>query len=399
LKWKRRKKAVDNRKLVELLQKTRPVPSQAFDARITRQVQILVREKTVMKKKMSALAICVILLLSLALFGAVAELIGINLFELFGKQDQRLSELAPQAVLKEVSPITVESPDLGKTTAGISNAYYDGQSLLVAFTIQNAQRTEVFTPTADELSAMEKDNNPPIIAISNPELEGPAIQWNAAVQEGRPFGYVSYAISASDHTLTDNGIDLPPSTDSLSEEQGSLHIIREYESPLPEAAQNRDVLRILIRLHQTAYYRYFDGKDVYTASKYQELEPITATIWRADAETLKFKGDGVYMGKPIAITATASAAAAQVTLKMANATFPLLPEDAWYALYLRDENQTEFQALDGDSGGKDQMTFNFSGTGQTPESLEIQLRVDHESNVTIDKAYEERMYLTLEAAK
>ncbi|MGI6688245.1 MAG: DUF4179 domain-containing protein [Christensenellales bacterium] len=390
---------MDNRKLVELLQKTWPVPSQAFDARITRQVQILVREKTIMKKKMSALAICVILLLSLALFGAVAELIGINLFELFGKQDQRLSELAPQAVLKEVSPITVESPDLGKTTAGISNAYYDGQSLLVAFTIQNAQRTEVFTPTADELSAMEKDNNPPIIAISNPELEGPAIQWNAAVQEGRPFGYVSYAISASDHTLTDNGIDLPPSTDSLSEEQGALHIIREYESPLPEAAQNRDVLRILIRLHQTAYYRYFDGKDVYTASKYQELELITATIWRADAKTLKFKGDGVYMGKPIAITATASAAAAQVTLKMANATFPLLPEDAWYALYLRDENQTEFQALDGDSGGKDQMTFSFSGTGQVPESLEIQLRVDHESDVAIDKAYEERMYLTLEAAE
>ena len=126
---------------------------------------------------------------------------------------------------------------------------------------------------------------------------------------------------------------------------------------------------------------------------------MTATIWRADAKTLKFKGDGVYMGKPISITATASAAAAQVTLKMANATFPLLPEDAWYALYLRDENQTEFQALDGDSGGKDQMTFNFSGTGQVPESLEIQLRVDHESDVAIDKAYEERMYLTLEAAE
>lgn len=389
--------AVDEKKLAQLIHETRPVPSQAFDARITRQVQGLVREKIVMKKKISVLAICIALILSLALFGAVAELMGYNLFEMFGKDDKRLTALAPKAMLDEVSTITMENTDLGKTAAVISSAYYDGTSLLVAFTIGNAQRMEVYTPTAEQLAAMAKDINPPIVAIIHPEIEGPAIQWNQAIKEGKPFGYVTYAISPSDHTLTADGIDLPPSSEnSQADEGGTLHTIREYESPLPDAAQNHDMLRIQIALSQMATYRYFDGNDVYTASTHQKLDPMTASIWRADAEVLRFEAEGSYLGHPVTAKVTASAAAAQVKLKMDGGMFPNLPDDFWYSLYLRDENQTELLPLDCDDGGTAQMTFNFNGTGQAPKLLELQLRIDHESDVASDASYEERLNITLE---
>ena len=90
---------MDDRQLERLIFTQRPVPGPAFDLRISRQAQRLAGETQVMKKKISVLAIVVATVLSLALCGAVAELLGINLFELFGREDQRLAQLAPKAAL------------------------------------------------------------------------------------------------------------------------------------------------------------------------------------------------------------------------------------------------------------------------------------------------------------
>ena len=117
---------MDDRQLERLIFTQRPVPGPAFDLRISRQAQRLAGETQVMKKKFSVLAIVVATVLSLALCGAVAELLGINLFELFGREDQRLAQLAPKAALNEVSPITMNDPKLGAGAAGINSAYYDG---------------------------------------------------------------------------------------------------------------------------------------------------------------------------------------------------------------------------------------------------------------------------------
>ncbi|HPY43381.1 MAG TPA: hypothetical protein PLO90_03345 [Clostridia bacterium] len=387
---------MDDRQLERLIFTQRPVPGPAFDLRISRQAQRLAGETQVMKKKISVLAIVVATVLSLALCGAVAELLGINLFELFGREDQRLAQLAPKAALNEVSPITMNDPKLGAGAAGINSAYYDGQSLVVAYAIRNGRYLEEFTPTQEQLAGMEQNNNPLAMALTNPETDDLIRQWNEATAAGKPFGFAEYTISPSDHTRTPEGLDLPPdSTSQLPGEDGQVFTVREYVSPLPEEARDLDVLHIEIGLFQTTHYHYFDGQQAYSRFERVDLEPMKATVWRTDAHIRRFEGQGSFAGVPFTVTVTASAAAAQVSLKAGDGVFPALPEDAWYAVHLRDGKLAEFRSLDGTSGGKDTLVFNFHGTGQAPDKLELQLRVDAEDGAELERPLKEPVFVTL----
>ncbi|MGI6725262.1 MAG: hypothetical protein ACOX62_03545 [Christensenellales bacterium] len=387
---------MDDHKLERLIFTQRPVPGPDFDLRISRQARRLTGETQVMKKKFSVLAIVVAVVLSLALFGAVAELLGINLFELFGKEDQRLAQLAPKAALNEVAPITIASQKPGAGTAGINSAYYDGQSLVVAYAIQNGRYLEEFTPTQEKLARMEKNSNPLTMALTNPETDGLIRQWNEATAAGKPFGFVEYNISPSDHTRTPDGLDLPPdSTGQLPGADGQVFTVREYVSPLPEEARNLDVLNIEIGLFQTAQYHYFDGQQAYSRFERVDLEPMKAAVWRTDANVHHFRGQGSFANIPFNVSVTASAAAAQAILKAEGGIFPALPEDAWYAVYLRDGRQAELRPLDGTPGGTDTLVFNFHGTGQAPDTLELQLRVDAEDGAELERPLTEPAFITL----
>ena len=365
---------MDETKLARLIYEQRPVPAQAFDDRITRQVNRLVRETQPMKKKMSALAVCVIIILSLALCGAVAEMLGLNLFELFGQRDNRFMELAPKAVLNEESPVTVTSPDLGKAVAGINSAYYDGQSLLVAYSIQNGRRAERFVPSKEMLAKMSLvDPQLGIMAESDDEALLMK-EWIAAKESGTAIGIVRYFVSPSDHTVTDDGIDLPPSTENQMEGEGNtVHYIREYENPLPEEARDREHLNISFRLYQGASYLYFDGQNTYTYSENIELAPMRATAWRADAEIRRFKGVGSHNGNPVSVEVSVSAATARVMATMDGGVFPALAEDTWYDLILLDENGTEYRAREGSDGNVKQMNVSFDGAGKLPENLTLRI--------------------------
>ena len=64
---------MDEKELARLIFEQRPVPAQAFDDNITKQVNRLCREIQPMKKKMSVLALCAIIIISLALCGAASR--------------------------------------------------------------------------------------------------------------------------------------------------------------------------------------------------------------------------------------------------------------------------------------------------------------------------------------
>ncbi len=372
---------MDEKTLAHLIFEQRPLPPQAFDQRITRQVNRLVREEQAMKKKISVLALCVILILSLTLFGALAELLGLNLFEVFGQSDKRLMELAPKAVLTEVSPVDLTSSELGTVRAGINSAYYDGQSLLVAYSIQNSRFMEAFTPTEEQLARMQKSQNPGIIMVQDPQTDALILEWNKAYQENRPFGFALHEINPSDHTTAQGGIDLPPSQESIiSGEDGLIYRIREYESPLPEAARDQEALDIAIGLFQIASYRYFDGQDVYEAFERKESAPMQAKVWRVDAAFRELKGEGALNGQPLSISAQASAVSIHLTLTSKEGDIPILPhpQDQWYGLYLSDESGREYRAEGAGEISGPQLAVSFEGTGQIPNQLFLKLIVRSE---------------------
>jgi hypothetical protein len=388
---------VDEKELARLIYEQRPVPAQAFDDNITKQVNRLCREIQPMKKKMSVLALCAIIIISLALCGAVAEVLGINVFELFGQNDNRFKELAPKAVLNEEAPVTVTSPDLGEAVAGINSVYYDGQSLLVAYSIQNGRRAERFVPSEEMLLKMSL-LDPRLGMMAESEEESMLMkEWIAAKESKTAMGIVRYSISPSDHTITDDGIDLPPSTENQMEgEENTVHYIREYENPLPDGARNLEYLDIRLRLYQSATYLYFDGKNTYTYSETMEFTPLQATVWREDAEMRRFRGEEKYNGHPVSVEASVSAAAARVTITMDNGIFPALAEDTWYDLVLIDEFGTEYRTREGMGGNVKQMSISFDGTGKLPGRLKLFILVGNEGEWDRENAIANAVPIELE---
>lgn len=334
-------------------------------------------EPVVRKKITTSMVLAIVAILALA---GVALAASLNLFEFFGEQDARLAEIAPKTTLATESPQTVESGKLGTTVAAIHNAYYDGQSLLVAYSIENGTRTERFTPTEEQLSQMTKLDAPPIIELQDGEGQPILNELNAAVESGTPYGISRYSVYPSDHTETDDGIDLPPTQEMQeSTPEGGQYMLREYETPLPEAVQNRESLSIQIRLYQSENSLYFDGTDCYQLSvERQEAGAMTATVSRIDAETRHFEGEGTFNGAKVRVEAEASAVRATVTVSSDTDVFLPLAEDSWYVLDVRDAQGTELRPTGG--GADDLRTIHtvLAGTGILPDSLTVSILIESE---------------------
>lgn len=383
---------MDEHKLTEQLYAQRPQPGWAFDERIDQQLERLMAErKEPVKRKVSILAVAVIALLAVTLIGALAEMIGLDLFGIFGKKDERIAALAPNTVLEDVSPVSIQSPVLGTAKAGIHSAWYDGDTLLVAYSIQDGTRLEPYTPTPEQLSAMDQQEPRPVV-IHDPDTEALAVEWNQALANGTPFGYAQYSLSPSDHTVTDTGIDLPPVTswDEFGED-GVVYTFREMESPLPEAVRGQEKLTFSIRLGQLITYHYFDGKQAYVSATQQETEPMRATVWRVESDTRRFEGTGQFQGLPVSVSATASAAWAEVAITLREGTFPLLEVDAdqWYELYLTDQQGRELRARGGDMGGTPVLRVDYDGLGEAPQNLFLRILMMSEDGPDLQTAVKE----------
>ena len=239
-------------------------------------------EEPLMKKKMTlglALAMAMILTLTGAALAA-----GVNLFEHFGASDERISQLAYDAVLETQAPEQVESEPLGTTIGVITNAYYDGESLIVAYSIENGERIEEFIPTEAEKAAMVKLTD---IGgwVAETDEEAAFMEKLAKAQEdGAAYGVKMYSVYPSDHTEAFGTIDLGPAAERESfTEDGSACFLREYETPLPEGARNKDSLDVQIRLKQIVNALWFDGQDMYMLpASHSDAGAMTATVQRTD---------------------------------------------------------------------------------------------------------------------
>ncbi len=196
-------------------------------------------------------------------------------------------------------------------------------------------------------------------------------RFHQAQEDGESFGIVQYAVHPSDHTLTDGGIDLPPSGErTLQGEDGALLSLREYEFPLPEAAQERETLNISIRLIESASYLYFDGDTCYSLpGTRREAGEMTACVRRTPGETRRYAGEGEWAGTPLKIEAQFSRAYGRITLTVDGAS-SALGADA--RLEACDETNVPMRCLGMDSQ-TDGVTYLFNGTGALPERIAVRV--------------------------
>ena len=368
-------------------------------------------DRPVMKRKISV-GLLVAIVAALALTGA-ALAVGLNLFELFGRNDARLVRIAEQAVPETGTPGEVETEKTGRSAVEIANAWYDGESLIVAYTQDEARTFEPFTPTPQELAKMEREEEgwqPYELGPLDPVQQA----FIEAVEAGTPYGYAEYFVFASDHMFAgrEGEIELIPSIgDEITLEEGRKAYCVEFETPLPEGTRNQDTLTLRLPILRHEYHVWFDGKDTYTlsgpldgeartyewidgkthtsyASDPEQIGEAVATVKRSSSETRHFAGQGSLNGVPVQVEATVSAVRAEVRITFEGKVLadPCIVHEhpdggaeveLRYDFSLTDETGEEL-CWDGRWVGDDRLSedaarLTFEGAARLPERLELRI--------------------------
>lgn len=258
-------------------------------------------EEAEVKRKMSiGMALALIAVLAL---GGIALAAGLNVFELYDEDQPKLAGLAASSVLEEVTPTIFKTEEVGETTAIITNAYYDGLSLIVGYSIENSCAFEYFEPSEEELK------NKQLIEITPEFWAGNAGHHSsesdkAAIEEiverceqGESFGFINHIISGDSYAAADGGAAAygVMAFDSVSEGGARYHLI-EFETPLPEAVRNLDRLTVTVRLRMDSPHYYFDGKALYyipvpPEEAEQYVGEVSATIRCSESTIRNYTGE------------------------------------------------------------------------------------------------------------
>lgn len=325
--------------------------------------------------KSLALAAAAVLLIAAA---AIAE--RFNLFSLFGARDGRYGVVAPYAALDLSEPVLAEHPELGSASASIDSAYFDGLSLNLAYRISHGRNVAEYAPSEWELALMRKGSADALITDFFSNEPGSEIlrAWNQALESGTPYGYRKTTLYASDHTITDDGIDLYPETASPAyNESGEFCEMREFECPLPDDIRIRQELTVNIGVCQETSFFWFDGTDCYWRVERAEVGAMTAVIPR-NGDSLPFSGAGTVSGVSCVVHAEVSPMVSVITFESASPLSAFLggiPEetdelDFWAEAAAVDENGNQYRPytfvpLDDRTG----FTLSLKGTGTLPEEL------------------------------
>jgi len=311
---------------------------------------------------------------ALALIGAVAATAkGLNLFSLFGRMEPRWARVAEDAELDRPDRLSIETKELGASVARIDSAYFDGQSLVIGYAIENYIKCEPFSPTPEQLADMES------VIGETPETWAAMEALEAAMAAGQPYGYVEYAIKMADECATDDGIALLCGAwTGQPTPEGSIDCLWELESPMPETLQSRErlALRLTLCLQTTRFY--FDGSECHVLKSLRPVGELTATAERSESVIRAYAGSASLGGVPLRAEATVSAIHAALTLTARDGL--LADADAWRPFLLTDADTGEAFDLEFSQLEPDSAMAEFAGIGHVPERLLLSIVAEEEAS-------------------
>ena len=348
--------------------------------------QVKEREaRPVMKRKMTLTLLAAVLTVIVLTGAALA--VGLNLFDHFGRNDRRLQVVAPEAALMVNDAVEVTTDALGVSRARIDSAYYDGQSLIVAYTLDNYQRYEDFEPTGAELAEMTENRDYLLEAFG---IEGDPAATEAlrdAIDRKQPYGVVDYTIAVGDRCSTTGGVALPLHAVAMEDgEEGLLYCIQEFETPLPESARDLDSLNLTLLVELSTYWYWYDGETCYEKHDEQPLAALTVAVSRSETETRSYKWEGKINGAKVSARAEASPVHIKLYIDAEAGAFPdpatIWPEaakadDTWYSFVLTDSRDMEYR-FSGGIEGEGTLEAEYDGLGYLPDTLTLTVCVDGE---------------------
>ena len=352
-------------------------------ARVRRRIE---EEEQPVKRKMTV-SLAFALALVVALAGA-ALAAGMNVFEYFAQRDSRLAPIAQDAAPATQTPLSVESEELGESSIRFDSAYYDGQNLLVGISMENTIRMEAYTPTEEELAAMkpEADGQMPSPLAEGADAEVIAA-FSEAMERGEPYGFARYTVYPSDHITAGDGVDIGPwaGWEALSDDGIRLEL-REMETPLPEAIQDRDQLELRMAIWQSVSRYWFDGETLYMGSERNQVGEAVCTVTRSEAPFVAYAGQGEFGGVPVSLTLSLSALHGDLTVNAAGDAFPAWPDrDTWYDVILTDDNGEPLTELE-IAADSDRISAGYDGLGRLPEKLTAYIVIETEGDWNREEA-------------
>lgn len=315
----------------------------------------------------------------LALTGvALAVAARLNLFETFGHFDKRLARIAGESGLVEEAEVCLRTPELGNTWVRVGDAYYDGQSVMVGYTLENNAGCAPFAPSDEVLAGMERLGEGMPLSLQE-MMPGESQRWEKALFEaqarGEAFGFVEQVVMLSHFELEDGTAVMQDRGEGLVNSRGEVYWLDEMMEPLPEQVQDQDeiVFRLCMQL-QTSHF-YTENGIVYQDNETRELDGLEVKVLRTAGTTARYAGTGEFGG-------AAFEAEARVSLVTASLEITAV-EDAFAA----DKGKRLFAVLaDGETGEcfssgsgivwDNTISYDYSGIGHVPERLALYLVTD-----------------------
>ena len=321
-----------------------------------------------------AVAVAVLALTGVAL--AVAA--RLNLFEVFSGFDHRFAGIPGGSGLVEEVSVRLRTPELGETRMTVGDAYYDGQSAIVAYSLEDSVVYEAYAPSAEALSGMEcLEPDAPLSLQGTPTDD--AQRWTDAIYDaqarGEAFGFAEYVILFSHFELEDGTAVDSGRGEGLINSRGEAYFLDEMMEPIPEQAQDRDelVLRLRMRLQTSRFYT--EGGEVYQDIDGRDLDALEVRVRRTGSVAADFAGNGEFVGAAFEAEARVSLVAASLEVIAPEGAFNTEPGERLFAVLADGETGECF--LNGSGIVRDGViAYDYSGIGRVPERLALYLVTD-----------------------
>ncbi len=315
----------------------------------------------------------------LALTGvALAVAARLELFEAFRGFDRRFARIPDGNGLAQEALICLRTPELGNTWVRVGDAYYDGQSVMVGYTLENNAGCAPFAPSDEELAGMERLEEGMPLNLQE-MMTGESQRWEEALfvakARGEAFGFAEHVVLLSHFELEDGTAVMQGRGEGLVNSRGEVYWLDEMMEPLPEQAQDQDeiVFRLCMQL-QTSHF-YTENGIVYQDNEARELDGLAVKVLRTAGTTARYAGTGEFGGATFEAEARVSLVTASLEITAV--------EDAFAA----DKGKRLFAVLaDGETGEcfssgsgivwDNTISYDYSGIGHVPERLALYLVTD-----------------------
>jgi hypothetical protein len=174
--------------------------------------------------------------------------------------------------LSNKDEVTVSVPELDSASVTLKQSYYDGEQLMLGFTLDNGSEGADFDfgPGHEMFDKLQpvKDEYNQVLALDFENLLT-ADEYTKMMQlreENGSVGIIFEELFVGDHVLLDDGQDIGPHGQAKTPDG----VYMEFATPLAEAAQNLDELNIMFKMKCIRWYFYIDSSDADNGFYYSE---------------------------------------------------------------------------------------------------------------------------------